>query len=204
MSLATVLYNYHGIIMCADKLVNATTTDSTYHCSFTEQKLFLIEGKYGLSYTGTASVDNIPLSALLEEYFIQNKIEDKDPAEWLLQLATYFHNKLTESQNIVFIFCGYYNNKKFILNTNTIQPNVNSTNKEYGLTYSGETNFLKCIIETDAIAFDYIKLTIQDAINFLRFLNETVANMMYYGQYLQTVSKECDILVIKSNDIHLV
>ena len=35
MSLATVLYNYHGIIMCADKLVNATTTDSTYHCSFT-------------------------------------------------------------------------------------------------------------------------------------------------------------------------
>lgn len=204
MSLATTLYNYHGIVMCADKLVNNTIDTRTYHGSFTEQKLFLIEGKYGLSYTGTSSVNNIPLSALLEEYFLENKIDNQNPSKWLLKLATHFHNELPEGRNIIFIFCGYYNNKKFILNTNTKNPHVNSTDKQHGLTYSGETKFLECITKSDTVAFEFIKFTIQDAVNFLRFLNETVANMMYYGQYLQTVSKECDILVIQPSNTHWV
>ena len=67
MSLAIALYNHHGIVMSADRLVNATVKGKGLHQSFTEQKLFLVDGKYGLSYTGTASINNIPTSALIND-----------------------------------------------------------------------------------------------------------------------------------------
>lgn len=199
MSLAVALHNYHGIVMCADKLINVTVDGTKMHQSFTEQKLFLVENKYGLSYTGTASVDHIPVSALIEKYLRENHIGNSDPSDWLLQFSDFFHRKLSDGQNIVFIFCGYYNNEKFVITTNTINPKIDSIDEQSGILYSGEIEFVKHIICSDLIAFDFTKFTIQDSVDFLRYLNSTIADMMHFGQYLPTVSRECNILIISPN-----
>ena len=158
MSLTMALYNHHGVVMCADKLINTTVNGATMHGSFTEQKLFLVENKYGLSYAGTASIDSIPVSALIEDYLSQNQMNDLNPSEWLLQMAYYFHDKLSDNQNIVFIFCGYYNNEKFVLDTNTLTPKVNSANKAHGLIRSGEVYFAAHITDSKLVAFDYMSV----------------------------------------------
>lgn len=205
MSLATAFYNHHGIVMCADKLVNATVfAEPPYqlHQSNTEQKLFLVENKYGLSYTGTASINSVPTSAIIEEYLSSNKIEDNQPKDWLLQLANGFKSRLSETENIVFILCGYFKGKKFIITTNTKEPNVESIKALSGILYSGENKFVDYLINSKLIAFDYSKFTMQDSINFLRFLNNTVSGLMYFGQILPTVSNDCDILAIYPNETH--
>lgn len=205
MSLVISFNNHHGIVMSADKLVTSTYAKDnqpcTIHGSCTEQKLFLVENKYGLSYTGTSSVDNIPISALIEEYISQHSVNNNPPI-WLLEMANYFHLKMEqiENANCVFIFCGYHNDSQFVLTTNTMNPEVTDSTEKHCLIYSGESILLDHLINSDLIAFDYSKFTMQDSVDFLRFLNETVSGLMYFGQILPTVSKECDILAIYPNE----
>lgn len=203
MSLALALYNHHGIIMSADKIRTSSFkkkdgTLTTINLPPTDQKLFLIENKYGLSYTGTSSINQAPLSALLERYFLDNIIGEDYPDTWLLNLANYFHPLLSNDENIVFILCGYYKNKQFVISTNTSSPNINTFNTSHdsSIVYSGESNIVASLINSKEIAYDYNCFTMQDSVDFLYFLNRTVADMMYFGQYLPTVSKECDILAI--------
>jgi len=201
MSLAITLYNHHGIVMCADKLVNAILDGKEIHQSFTEQKLFLVEGKYGLSYTGTASIDGVPTSALIEEYLGKNKINDTPPNVFLEKLANYFHSIQSYGQNIVFILCGFFNGEKFIITTNTIAPEISPVVKQSGILYSGENKFVKLLVGSDLIAFDFKKFTLYDFSDFARFIVKTVSGMMQFGQYMPTVSPHCDILIIKPNAI---
>ncbi len=208
MSLAIALHNYHGIVMLADKMMTSTFEKDgnmeTINLPPTDQKLFLIENKYGLSYTGTASINGIPISALLKQYFLDNIIGKSNPISWLLNLANHFHNLLSDNQNIIFIMCGYYNGGKFVINTNTSSPQINFSDTNHPLVYSGESDILTQIININKISYEFPKFTIQDSIDFLYFLNRTVAGMMYFGQYLPTVSKECDILTISPIDSHWV
>lgn len=209
MSLAMTLYNHHGIIMCADKMITSTYKDDdnrniTIDMPPTEQKLFLIEDKYGLSYTGTASINNVPVSALLEKYFRENIIGESEPNFWLFMMAQYFKSQLADTGNIVFIMCGYFENKQIVMTTNTKNPQVITQNGKPKIIYSGETDFADIIINNKAVSFEYAKFTMQDSVNLLYFINNTVANMMYWGQYLPTVSKECDVLAIYPNKSHWV
>lgn len=204
MSLAMALYNHHGIVMSADKLITSTIKDGEKEIQYTrpstEQKLFLIEEKYGLSCTGTASINGIPISAILEKYFVENSIQNLDIDTWLLNLANHFHAQLDgTTNNIIFIICGYQNNHRIIASTNTLKPSITLFTSEASLTYSGENQFVDLLINSPIIPFEYSKFTMQDSVDFLCFLNETVANLMHFGQYSPTVSKECDILAIYPN-----
>lgn len=199
MSLAIALYNHHGIVMSADRLVNATVKGKGLHQSFTEQKLFLVDGKYGLSYTGTASINNIPTSALIKDYLSKNKFKNPTPETFLKNIALYFHSIQSEGENIIFIFCGYYNKAQFILTTNTINPEPKLSEKSSGILYSGENDFVALIVNSKIIAFDFIKFSIQDFCDFSRFLNITISKMMQFGQYVPTVGEDSDILAIYPN-----
>lgn len=204
MSLAITFFNTHGIIMSADNLITSTIIKGgspyTFQSSQTEQKLFLIENKYGLSYTGTSSIDGVPLSSILEMYIKDNPINDMNPEEWLLKLAENTKNISKSYQNVIYILAGYYQHEQLIITTNTINPEVHVNKKQSGLLYSGESNFLQMLIDSDTIAFDYAIFSLQDAADFLRFLNKTVAGLMHFGQYLPTVSENCDLLAILPNE----
>lgn len=201
MSLAIALYNHHGIVMSADRLVNATIEGKEFHQSFTEQKLFLVDGKYGLSYTGTASINNVPTSALIKNYLKENQSYNSAPEDYLLKTAIHFHSIQSEGQNIIFIMCGYFCSKRFVISTNTISPKIKSVPCDTNsITYSGQNDFVKMLTEQDqTIVFDYGNFTIQDSIDFLRFLNKTVHGLMRFGQIFPTVSENCDILAIYPN-----
>ena len=100
--------------------------------------------------------------------------------------------------------CRYYNGGKFVINTNTSSPQINFSDTNHPLVYSGKSDILTQIININKIQYEFPKFTIQDSIDFLYFLNRTVAGMMYFGQYLPTVIKECDILTISPIDSHWV
>lgn len=207
MSVAMSLYNKNGIVMCADKLIKANlikedNTSIEYTQTKTEQKLFLIEDRYGLSYTGTSSLENTTTSALIKEYISKNKIKDEDPQNWLLRLTQHFSLNIPKDGNIVFIMCGYYNNNQIILSSNTNESeNVISHSSEIStVLFSGEIYFIEYITNNKLAPLDFSKFTMQDSIDFLVFANETIANLMNFGQFHPTVSKECDILVIDSDN----
>lgn len=199
MSLTMAFYNNRGIIMSADNMICAITTKNEspykYQSSQTEHKLFLIEDKYGLSYSGTADVGPVPLTYFLARYINDNPIQDLDPSEWLLDLAKGFNEFFTDNQNIIFTLCGYYHGDRVVITTNTRSPEITCFVDD-NILYSGESEFLSMLISTNIIKFDYKRFTLQDAADFLRFLNKTVAGLMKYGQYLPTVSESCDILAI--------
>lgn len=206
MSLCITFYNAHGIIMSADHMVCSTIekdgTPYTYQSSNTEQKLFLIENKYGLSYSGTSNIGSLPVSSFLEEYIKSHPISENPPGDWLLALVQECKELLKPLQNVVFILAGYYCSERFVVTTNTTDPKLNFIANESGLLYSGENEFVSHLINSNIIAFEYSKFTLQDAADFLRFLNKTVAQLMHYGQFLPTVSDTCDILALLPNESH--
>lgn len=206
MSLCITFYNSHGVIMSADNMICSTIEKGhspyTYQGSTTEQKLFLIENKYGLTYSGTSSIGSTPASAFLEEYINSHPVLENSPNEWLFDLAHKCNELLEPSQNIIYILAGYYNSERFVVTTNTKEPKLDFQTNESGLLYSGETEFISHLINSDIIAFDYSKFTLQDGADFLRFLNKTVSGLMRYGQYLPTVSDTCDVLAILPNETH--
>lgn len=199
MSLAVALYNHHGVVMCADKLVTGICEGKQCKIPYMEQKLFLIENKYGLTYTGYASIEGVPVSVLLEEYFEKYKVLDIHPNIWLYNLANHFHDILPEGENIIFIFCGYYHGEQFVLSISTIVPQVkNERNDGVYLTCSGETEFVKFFIDKNATSFNFNEFEISKMVDFLKFLNETIAKTMEFGKCFPTVGKECDILIIEN------
>ncbi|MEZ3443615.1 MAG: hypothetical protein K1W30_00490 [Lachnospiraceae bacterium] len=199
MSLTMAFYNARGIIMSADHMICASTTKNEvfikYQSSQTEHKIFLMENKYGLSYTGTANVGPIPLSCFLTLFISKNPIHDLNPSEWLLDLAQGFNEFYTNNENIIFTLCGYYHGDRVVITTNTQSPEITNIIDD-GILYSGENDFVSMLIKTDIIKFNYGNFTLQDAANFLRFLNTTVAGLMKFGECLPTVSESCDILAI--------
>lgn len=208
MSLCITLHNAHGIIMSADHMICSTINKDEktyrYQSSETEQKLFLIENKYGLSYSGDSNIGATPVSAFLENYIDSNSISASSPSDWLFKLAQTCNKLLEPNQNIVFILSGYYGSEKFIATTNTLNPEITFYENEMDIIYSGESRFVSHLISADIIKFDFAKFTLQDSINFLRFLNKTISGLMHFGQYLPTVSETCDVLAILPNKTYWV
>lgn len=192
--------------MSADNMICSTiekdNSPYTYQGSTTDRKLFLIENKYGLSYSGTSSIGATPVSAFLEEYINSNPVLENSPYEWLFDLAKKCNELLESRKNIIYILAGYYNSERFVVTTNIKEPKLNFRTDESGLLYSGENEFISHLINSDIIAFEYSKFTLQDGADFLRFLNKTVSGLMHYGQYLSTVSDTCDVLAILPNKTH--
>lgn len=157
-----------------------------------------------MSYTGTASIDNGPISAVIEKYIELCPLVNETPASWLLLLATSFKGKMPDIHNTVFTLCGYYYGERIVISNSTQNPNIKVVTEECGLIYSGESYYISNLVNAEHIAFDYSKFTMQDSIDFLRFLVKTVSGLMHFGQCLPTVSEDCDILAIYPNKAYWV
>lgn len=153
-----------------------------------------------MSYTGTASIDN----GLIEKYIAICPLVNESPTSWLLQLATFIKSKMTENDNTVFTLCGYYYSKRIVISTNTKNLKIKVHPDDQGIVFSGESNYISHLINYELVVFDYGKFTMQDSVDFLRFLVKTVSGLMQFGQCLPTVSEECDILAIYSNNAYWV
>ena len=138
---------------------------------------------------------------MIEDYISSNALKNAHPTDWLANLVSYFQRNIHNGEHIVFTLCGYYLGEKNILTTNTSVPNnIRSITEKAGLLYSGETILLSHLVNSDLAAFDYAKFTMQDSIDFLRFLIKTVSGLMHFGQMIPTVSYDCDVLALFSNE----
>lgn len=166
----------------------------------TEQKLFLLSEQCGLSVTGSFSFNGIPMSSIINSYIHSHDVGRVKPSEYLSSLAEYIKSlHASDSDNCVLILSGYRNTIPFILSSNTLNPSICHHIKKDStscVTYSGESDLVNILLNSEGFSYDYSKFTLCDIINFSRFTIKTVAGLQRYQQRIQTVSDDCDILCI--------
>lgn len=196
MSFAFVSCNQYGIVASADHRLTGTNAKgenytSTNYC----RKLFCSKQRYVVTFTGKADINGFPIPAKISELW-----EDAD-VEASTTLSDFFAEFVSEmsnfcSENIVFIAAGYQDGSPRILTATTTDPQV----KEMGhLGYSGEVDIAKAILNAVPVVYDL--MTLQDRIDFHRFVTQSIAKLQYHSDRLQTVSESCDIVVIEKRGI---
>lgn len=190
MSFAFVSYNDYGIVASADRCLTGINNKGEKYTTSSNKcrKLFLSKQGFALTYTGCASTNGTPVSAKISEFW--ERVDDSMP---LLDFFTQFVSVITQfcKENIIFIAAGYENGIPKIYTATTTQPQVNEM---ADIAYSGESELAKGVINVVPIVYN--TMTLQDRIDFHRFITNCVAKYQYYSDQLQTVSEDCDIIAI--------
>lgn len=194
MSFAFITCNEYGIVASADHCLTGTDKDGKrYTASNNCRKIFLSKQGYVLTYTGCSSVNDIPVPAKIAALW--------ESPENTLSLLDFFSQFVSEmavfcKENIVFLAAGYQNGATKIYTATTTNPQVNPLNK---IGYSGETDIAQALLNIVPVAYNTI--TLQDSIDFHRFVTQSIARLQSFGACLQTVSETCDIVALGSNGI---
>ena len=214
MSLIMSLETYEGIVMTADRLStlsyynkNSKTTDA-FPKTHNAHKLFHTRNGYGVSYCGDSKISN----GILVEQFISEEIctknyhnlHPKDIADEVLNRFKAF------KINVILLFCGYYQGNSFIIeiNSNLDTPYFYSENVRRGAVIRyGDTKIPDSVLgknekNKDEYHYGYQTYRLQDAIDLLNFTNLVTAKYQQFQEELQTVSEECDILILFKNGEH--
>jgi len=202
MSLSLNFPTYNGIIMTADRRITTTLNSVDPNQSFlfsdNENKLFLLKNGFGLNYTGTSSVNNIPISSIINDLVNKIDVLKFSPKELLSFIADHI-NTLNNNGNTILTLSGFLNEEPFICSINTKFYEFQYLyNKDMPMTlsFSGETDMIISLLNDPKYKYDYSKFNLQDAIDFLTLINNTVADFQHFQQRLQTVSHDCDVLAI--------
>lgn len=202
MSLAIVLSNPYGIVLSADRRLTTTISDeqtnSTESFVLTdhEQKIFLTKSGHGITYTGASGLENqtrtsCTIKRCLSQLNESLSIEDE------LRLLKQELLAIAGKRNVVLIGAAISNGNRIVLSTSLVSEAITELTNENGncLAFSGESEIL--IKLTDMFPVERNAFPLQESINYLRFLTRSVAGVQHYAQINQTVSEECDILVIQ-------
>lgn len=208
MSLIMALETYEGIVMTADRLStlsyyneNTNTTDA-FPKTYNSHKLFLMKNGYGISECGNAKLTNEYLS----EQFIAEEICTKNFDGILpMDIAKYILNCYTEYKiETILLFCGYFHGSSFTIEINCKKNelyNYPDSSKKKIVRY-GDTSIADSILDSK-FYYGYATYRLQDAVNLLKYVNEVTAKFQQFQEVLQTVSEECDILVLLKNGNHI-
>lgn len=201
MSLAIALANPYGIVMSADRRVTGTTfnestnTVDTFVITDHEQKIFLTPSGHGIACVGEGQLSDgcyLPLyvnqlvSGFTQELSLQEELE-------IIKSGI---RAVNETAHTTLIGAAIQNGKNIILFTKVSDAELTNCvdEKECGMACIGEVD------PASKIASIYVdawrQFSLQDSIEYVRFLTRTVADLMKYSLIAQTVSEECDILII--------
>lgn len=101
-----------------------------------------------------------------------------------------------EDENIVFIAAGYNGETAQIMTASTSNTEIRTGDD---LMYTGETDIAQTVICAMKIAYN--QMTLQDRMDFHRFVTSTISGMQHYSGQIPTVSEECDIVVLGPNGV---
>lgn len=206
MSLILSFPTHHGIVMTADNRIITSVygeeSTQTFLKTDNEQKIFLLKNGFGLSYCGSSVKKNVPISAIIESLNEKLDYSRYTPESLLTYIATYINN-LDSSQSTTFIMSGYKFDKCFVLSIETSQLQIRKLGTGT-VAFAGECDMLYSLLNDPKYKYDYEKFNLQDAIDFLTLLNRTVANFQHFQQQPQTVSEDCDVLVIKKTSSYYI
>lgn len=190
MSFIFASYNDYGIVMSADRrLTGYNSNGEEYILSSNNcRKLFLSRQGFALTYTGCSSVNGAPIQAKIEEFWELGNL----PASLFASFAQFVNTMAGYCrENIIFLAAGYENGMPKIYTATTTQPQVQDIGE---LAYSGADDIAEAVLNVAPVVYD--TMTLQDRIDFHRFITGTVAKYQYYSNCLQTVSEACDIVAI--------
>lgn len=211
MSLIMSLETYEGIVMTADRLSTLsyyneeTQTTDAFPKTYNAQKLFLMKNGYGLSMCGNAKSEN----EYLVEQFILEEICTRDFLNNVpIDIAKFILDSCIEHgiQSIL-LFCGYFQNNSFTIEINCKKNelyNYPDSSRNKVVRY-GDTKITDSVLgknekgKENEYYYGYQTYRLQDAINLLNFTNLVTAKYQQFQEVLQTVSEECDILVLLKN-----
>ena len=203
MSLAIALANQHGIVMSADKRVTLTVTNTesgesdSFVATDNEQKIFVTKSGHGIAYAGNSVLKDGSCTSEI----IETKIRDMQPKKIKEELYVIMNELMEHDKEatVFLIIAGIEDSKRHIYSMNSIANTIieNTDVKGLGYTYLGEPKLASEII--DMVKHDRNNLPLQDIINYLRFVNYTIAKIQYYGTINQTVSEDCNILDIRND-----
>lgn len=206
MSLIMALETYEGIVMTADRLSTLNHNNEeqgTIDCfpkSFNTRKLFVTKNGYGLSCCGDGKLTNEYLveQFLLEE-FCSKDFSDKQP----LEIAQYLVSSIKSyNKKIPFIFCGFKKGKSFKFDISE-QFDIKIVPDNLRVIRNGDILISNALFNTEYFYYGYSTYRLQDAVNLLVYTNQVTAKYQQFQEVLQTVSEECDVLVLLKNGKHL-
>lgn len=114
----------------------------------------------------------------------------------LLTLKQAFLENAYDDAYIILIGAGIDNGQQVILSMNikdeysTAQTNTFG----YGAYFRGDDKELKELLGLFPIDVSYYPM--QESVEYIKFLNRTIAGLQKYSKHLQSISEECDVLII--------
>lgn len=204
MSLAITLANPYGIVMSADRRLTTTVTDEktkekeSFVLTEYEQKIFLTNSGHGITYTGASSLENGEKTSCIIRSFLAGLAPTLTIEEELRSVKKRLQSAAGK-RNVVLIGASITNNHRCVFSASLISDELTDhiSTDGYCLSFSGESNTIQKL--TDMFPVNFSAFPLQESINYLRFLTHSVAGLQHYAQMNQTVSKDCDILVIRDS-----
>lgn len=203
MSLAMVLANQYGIVMSADKrmtLAPKTSDGQTflYPSLNHQQKLFMTKSGHGIAFTGTLILDDGTATAVVIKNAIAKYNSPRTSVLDEIQGLKTILKQRTKQGQIILLGAEIKNNKKQTFTVSTTDDNIGKSTDEESvyIVTRGDDAIAQALISIQGTNLNFSYFSLQDSVNYLRFINNTAATFQYYNGDLQSISKECNILVI--------
>ena len=203
MSLAMVLANQYGIVMSADKrmtLAPKTSGGQTflYPSLNHQQKLFMTKSGHGIAFTGTLILDDGTATAVVIKNAIAKYNSPRTSVLDEIQGLKTILKQRTKQGQIILLGAEIKNNKKQTFTVSTTDDNIGKSTDEESvyIVTRGDDAIAQALISIQGTNLNFSYFSLQDSVNYLRFINNTAATFQYYNGDLQSISKECNILVI--------
>lgn len=206
MSLCLAFSNANAVVMSADRRVMTTVGTSSkgeqikyFLQTDNEKKLFLCPKNRGLAYAGSSNLsDNTPISFLIEQLLKLPDLENLSLSDFLSTMLECIAWNLASSSNTVLIAADYSGSCPIILSGNTSDRTIHNhlceTSGNPPFVFSGENDLAKTVVE--AVPTDRATFPVVDMISYVRFVTATVSEIQRFGQVPQTVSRDCDVLIL--------
>lgn len=176
MSLILSIYLSDGIVVAADKRITNKDTGAVY--TDTEQKLFLSDNKFVISFCGDADINGIPVRHYIKDFLQNVSFETtKDAANAVKDHML----AISASCKLSFLISGYSSTLRSVREINT----YNEMDCEHvdgdlfaGMVYNGERDVLNSLLANGAP--NWHAMTLTDAVSFAKFAIGTTSAMLSF------------------------
>ncbi len=203
MSLVMAIANKEGIVVSADRRLTKTRFYKDHENIVTHKnhyrKLFVTNRGHAIASTGTAifqdgtsakdiickaikTLNSKPLSIDKEFRFLKREfVKYSEP-----------------NDNVVLVMAGIENNQNVVMIENVkISKLQNRVQGQDAFVSAGDNKLVSSMYNSFSI--DLSQFSIEQTAQYLEFINETTARLQRFSPNHQTVSEQCDILVIQNN-----
>lgn len=206
MSLVMALANKEGIVVTADRRLTETHFFKDHENIITHKnhcrKLFVTNRGHAIASTGTAvfrdgtSVKDIICKAIET---LNSKPLSIDKEFRFLKRELVKHSE--QNDNVVLVIAGIENNQNVVMIENVKTSKFrNRVQAQEAFVSAGDNKLVSPMYSFSNI--DLSQFSIEQTVQYLEFINETTARLQKFGPSPQTVSEQCDILVIQKNYVY--